>query len=675
MRAAIVLLALVAGANATAAEPEWRESNGFRYGIAAAPAWVEPVPVGPDAPKESSQPAMRVLLSDMQIDHRSTPATYYFDVVYQPLSQEAVRHIAQFEMSFVPDYQQLLLHRIDVVRDGQRTDRLASARISLSQRESRFEQSQLDERVSLLATLEDVRVGDEVRYALSLVGDNPMLRGVDQDHALFGGSFPQRFSRLRALYPAGTVLASRGVAGAPAATIRDDAGGVVFEAIAWHQPAILPESSIAAWFAAYPLVEVAPRRSWADVVRWAQALFPPSAPAAAEIEALLLQWRALPDDEARTLAALHWVQDEVRYFARLFGEGTHRPATPDDVVQRRYGDCKDKSRLLSELLTALGIEARPVLVSMATQRGVLDRLPSGGAFDHVIVRARVDGRDYWLDPTVTMQRGRLAQHGFAEFGAGLEIAAGEHALKAIPMQDEINHIRVEETVRAAARGETAEFDIEAVWRGRAAETMRRDIASRGNETIANEWLERYRRVYGALQTRTAATFEDDAQENAVHLRLQLAGDAPWRARDHFGNGAALAAMGVGHMLELPQELTRRTPLALQFPLTLEHVSHVSPPAGLRLGLVDDETAVKNGLFEYRRKIAASKAETRIEHRFASLQDHVAAEAHPAFFQDMRTTLDLNYVQLKTGTTQSRSQRERRLQNLVDGLLDDDNGKE
>jgi len=61
-------------------------------------------------------------------------------------------------------------------------------------------------------------------------------------------------------------------------------------------------------------------------------------------------------------------------------------------VQRRYGDCKDKTYLLVSLLRAVGIEADPMLVSLTTPKTPARLLPTPDAFDHVVAQARINGR-------------------------------------------------------------------------------------------------------------------------------------------------------------------------------------------------------------------------------------------------------------------------------------------
>src|SRR3546814_8639202 len=53
------------------------------------------------------------------------------------------------------------------------------------------------------------------------------------------------------------------------------------------------------------------------------------------------------------------------------------------------------------LLAELGIEAEAVVVNNQRNDDAFDeRLPNPGLFDHVLVRARIDGKQYWMDGTL-----------------------------------------------------------------------------------------------------------------------------------------------------------------------------------------------------------------------------------------------------------------------------------
>src|SRR3546814_5700852 len=95
----------------------------------------------------------------------------------------------------------------------------------------------------------------------------------------------------------------------------------------------------------------------------------------------------------RASAALKLVQRDVRYIYVGLGNGNLTPATAEETWQRRYGDCKGKTALLLALLARLGIEAEAVLANNSGgDDGLDERLPNPGMFDHVLVRARIDGK-------------------------------------------------------------------------------------------------------------------------------------------------------------------------------------------------------------------------------------------------------------------------------------------
>ena len=107
------------------------------------------------------------------------------------------------------------------------------------------------------------------------------------------------------------------------------------------------------------------------------------------------------DPLGRAQAALQLVQEQVRYVYVGLDGGNYRPASAEETWQRRYGDCKGKTALLLALLGELGVPAQAVLVNSSRgDDGLASRLPSPGLFDHVIVRAQIAGKAFWLDGTL-----------------------------------------------------------------------------------------------------------------------------------------------------------------------------------------------------------------------------------------------------------------------------------
>jgi tetratricopeptide (TPR) repeat protein len=103
---------------------------------------------------------------------------------------------------------------------------------------------------------------------------------------------------------------------------------------------------------------------------------------------------------ARLSTALH---RSVRYTGVEFGEAAIVPARPADVLQRKFGDCKDKSVLLVAMLRAAGLKASVALLHAGHGPDVDSELPGIDLFNHAIVY--VDGPEpLWIDATANHAR-------------------------------------------------------------------------------------------------------------------------------------------------------------------------------------------------------------------------------------------------------------------------------
>jgi transglutaminase-like putative cysteine protease len=73
--------------------------------------------------------------------------------------------------------------------------------------------------------------------------------------------------------------------------------------------------------------------------------------------------KGLADDGGKVKALDHWVAKNIRYVAVTIGHGGLIPHSADQVLENRYGDCKDHAILMEALLAAVGIKSTTALVS------------------------------------------------------------------------------------------------------------------------------------------------------------------------------------------------------------------------------------------------------------------------------------------------------------------------
>lgn len=131
---------------------------------------------------------------------------------------------------------------------------------------------------------------------------------------------------------------------------------------------------------------------WEGVGRWYEGLLAQVPRNAEPVRRKARELTAgVADPRERLLKLLDFARRQVRYVAVEVGIGGYRPSPPQQVMERLWGDCKDKAVLLVDLLREVGIEAYPVLI-LADLGGRVDReIPSPGQFNHAIVAVPADG--------------------------------------------------------------------------------------------------------------------------------------------------------------------------------------------------------------------------------------------------------------------------------------------
>jgi transglutaminase-like putative cysteine protease len=628
-------LAALAPATVAAQAPTFR--------VAPAPAWVAPVDAELDAvtPEGGTRVGVYALLSDTEVRVSAAGVQRYQHVAHRIETAPGVETASELHLDFDPPYEKLTLHHLRVVRGGRAIDALRPREIHVIQQESDLSQRLYNGTLTAIAFLHDVRVGDVVDYAYSLDGQNPVL----------GGRFSARFA-LAELVPVHRLRVSVTTspdrplqvvlrAGASSAEERVDAGGRHYVWDLRQVPALRLEDATPGWYDAFPRVELTEWASFGEVAAWALPLFEaraePSKALLAEVEDLR---RRAPDDPGRLLAALRFVQDEVRYLGIELGQHSHEPHPPEVVLERRFGDCKDKARLLVTLLRGLGIEANAALVNPFLGRGLDDRAPSPLAFNHVIVRARVGGRTLWLDPTLSGQRGSLETAPPPDYERALVVAPDTTGLTQLPRRElAAPSIEEEDELDAPDTQSPATLRVTTTYRGGAADAMREEIASSGKGEVARSYLNYYARDEPSVVEAAPLAVTDDE----AHATLKVV--ESYRIPEYWQQETkSFHARLILDALPAPAVALRTTPLRVKHPTSLVHRMRLTLPG--RDMLETGATDVADASMSLTCRTSAIERVATVECAFRSLRDFVPASdvsAHLKLAGKMREMLSYSFT--------------------------------
>ncbi len=152
-----------------------------------------------------------------------------------------------------------------------------------------------------------------------------------------------------------------------------------------------------------PVVDVTTYASWDEFAKWWWHFIEKDFVTSPEMKAKVKELTAgLATEREKVQAITRFVGQQIRYNAWEFGTHGYEPYSASTIFERRFGDCKDKSILLRQLLAEIGVVAHPVLIKAEYYR---PDEPLAAAmvehFNHCIayVPATKDHEGYYLDAT------------------------------------------------------------------------------------------------------------------------------------------------------------------------------------------------------------------------------------------------------------------------------------
>lgn len=396
------------------------------------PEWVEVAEL-PPAGSHQGKP-MRLVESQVLLDGGTV--WEFRDIALAFETPEMLSQLGTVSANWLPDKGDLIVHRIELVRDGETLDVLADgAGFEVLRRERQLEQRILDGGLTATLAVPGLRVGDTLRVAYSVTRRDQALDGqMEWSSEILAEPLPVASGRIVLAWPEGQAVQHqlRRADGAARLT-REDGMTRLAITMPLAEPPEMPDDAPVR-FRLPPTVQAGTFDSWEAVSASMAPYYATEgtiAPGGAIAQELDRIRAAASDPLARAALAVQLVQEEVGYLMNGLDGGNYLPQSPAETWEKRYGDCKAKSLLLLAMLRELGIEAEAVLVSTTMGDAIPELLPVPGNFNHVIVRADIGGETYWLDGTSTGTR-LQTMAAVPRFGHALPLREGGAGLQPIP---------------------------------------------------------------------------------------------------------------------------------------------------------------------------------------------------------------------------------------------------
>ncbi len=339
--------------------------------------------------------------------------------------------------------------------------------------------------------------------------------------------------------------------------------------------------------------DIAPRlsyssiASWDNVYKWykdlAKGRYAPDEHIQETVKKLT---ENLKTDDAIIRAIYHYVAKHIRYVGIELGQSAYQPSPAVEVLQKQYGDCKDKTTLLISMLDLVGIKAYPVMLSTFPYERIDTMLPSLSQFNHMIAAIPKDKENYiWLDPTSnTCSYGDLPHSDQGR--TGLLIGDTQGTFVDIPVLPPESNQFVSKTElwlnrKGDVDGEirihmTGQYNLDARW------TYQQTPPTEWKNTFASELSQQFPNIQVASvviseldnpDTPVEMVIKFQVKNHAIHLNKQMLLPLPI---DEFADYAEIVAAA-----------ERTYPLNLSYPTKLEKIIQIHLPDGWNAVLPPD----------------------------------------------------------------------------------------
>ncbi len=370
-----------------------------------APDWV--IPATPPEKIAAADDKLQAIISDNQIRIQDGMVWNYGEIAQRVTSADALNKMGSIVLKWWPDHGDLIIHSVDIIRDGQRINVLEhdgqGQKFTVLRREANLENLMLDGLLTATLAVEGLRVGDILDMRYTTTSKDATLKGnVAVSAGLIVEPVRVGFGRVRAMWQDRDAINWKlYLTGATPTESRNGA---------WHELNLtLPISKQPDQAAGAPgryakphAIEFSSFTDWTTVAKIMAPLYVTDGLIKSggsldqEVQRIA---QTSKDPRERAVLALQLVQDKVRYFLKAMDGGNYVPQTPEQTWANRYGDCKAKSLLLLAVLHQLGINAEPIFANLYNGDLIPDRLPSISAFNHVLVLAHLEHQDLYLDGT------------------------------------------------------------------------------------------------------------------------------------------------------------------------------------------------------------------------------------------------------------------------------------
>lgn len=588
-------------------------------------------------------------LFDEQINIKTQ--TVYNHFVRNIVNETGLQDASEVSISFAPEYQTLNFHFVRVIRNGSEINHLSAKDIKVIQEEEDVEQYQYNGRKRAFIILKDIRKGDRIEAAYSVIGFNPVFNNRFTYDVRFVSDNPILNYYQTIIAEPGRKLNFSYFRNCPKPEEIIVGESKVYH---WNNPELSlwkSTSNSPSWFDPYPYFTVSEFSNWNEVANWALATYDNykfELPSELKSEIANLRKLSGQDDDEFARLALRYVQNNIRYLGLEIGINTHKPHSPGEVYRNGYGDCKDKALLLATILRSENIPAYAALVNTEVRGELINEAVSPNSFDHVIVAIGKPGIYTYVDPTRSYQRGAISETYVPGYEYTLLIKEGETNLRHIALVAN-NIARIFERLKVKRDGPSS-LTVNTTYRSGKADETRSYFATTSQKDMADLYEKYYSKTFEGIKLSKDLLNEDDTINNVIKVTEEYDIPEIWRDKDSAESYFLTYAKQIDEVLTDPSGISDKQPVSLSFPSSTYYTLDLQMPGPW--SFPNDKLHIKNDSYEFNFEVEVNGSLITLKYSLVTFKDHIPAEELTQYKKDYNKIADVMRYRLSYGDTTS-----------------------
>ncbi|NRF37375.1 DUF3857 domain-containing protein [Pedobacter foliorum] len=508
-------------------------------------------------------------------------------IIREIVSDAGVQNGSQLSVSYAPDYQKLIFHKVILWRNNVPQDQLSAVKFKILQSEKELSRFIYNGTYEAFLLLDDVRKGDRIEFSYTLQGDNPIFGKKFSSTCYFEGATSISHVYTNIIIDKNRQLNVKSFNDATAPKITEKDNLKFYE---WESTLTKTHRGVdyePSWYNPLKRIQVSEYKNWNEVVQWGLAVndYPDLKTPLLDKKVIELKAKAGNDKKKYIELATRFVQDEIRYMGIEIGAYSHRPNSPEKILKQRYGDCKDKSLLLVHLLKAIDVKAYMAYVDTYLRDKTIDYLPSPFVFNHVIVMVEYDYFKTWIDPTISYQRGSFDNFYSPDYGNALVLKANVSGLEKIESNPAGKLISdLDFNLADTTENRITTLQIKTTYTDHYADNIRAEIAESGTDGTEKNYLEYYTKLYPEIETKAPLKYVDDEKNNTIEITESYQISNAW-VDNSDGNDKQFFFYGdlISHQLRKITGSKRIAPLAIANHVNIQQRIAINMPYDTDLG--------------------------------------------------------------------------------------------